>query len=86
MGSERHQLSHLRADARWCEFREVATNRIPGSHTIRVYECACGIPLRMIDQDEHAAPLSGETEGVSTAGASGPGGSAAGDRESPSGS
>lgn len=52
MASERHQLSHLRADARWCEFREVATNRIPGSHTIRVYECACGIPLRMVDPDE----------------------------------
>ena len=61
MTSERHQLSHLRADARWCEFREVATNRIPGSHTIRVYECACGIPLRMLDPDP---PLPPEPPGV----------------------
>jgi len=73
MAAERHQLSHLRADARWCEFREVATNRIPGSHTIRVYECACGIPLRMVETDEPAPQLPQETAGAP----------AAGDQESP---
>lgn len=65
MASERHQLSHLRADARWCEFREVATNRIPGSHTIRVYECACGIPLRMLDPDPPLPAAPPEMEGES---------------------
>ena len=41
-------LSHLREDARWCVFREVASNTIPGDRTIVVYECECRIAIRLI--------------------------------------
>ena len=45
-------LSHLREDARWCVFREVATNTIPGDRTIVVYECECRIAIRLIESDD----------------------------------
>lgn len=47
-------LSHLREDARWCVFREVASNTIPGDRTIVVYECECRIAIRLIDSEPRA--------------------------------
>jgi hypothetical protein len=44
-------LSHLREDARWCVFREVASNTIPGDRTIVVYECECRIAIRLIETE-----------------------------------
>ena len=55
MSIERQQLSHLRADARWCTFREVAANRVPGSRTIRVFECECGVAIRQVEFEDVAA-------------------------------
>jgi hypothetical protein len=48
-------LSHLRGDARWCVFREVASNTIPGDRTIVVYECECRIAIRLIETE--SSPL-----------------------------
>ena len=48
-------LSHLREDARWCVFREVAANTIPGDKTIVVFECECRIAIRLIETDARAA-------------------------------
>ena len=48
-------LSHLREDARWCVFREVASNTIPGDRTIVVYECECRIAIRLIETEAPAA-------------------------------
>jgi hypothetical protein len=47
-------LSHLREDARWCAFREVASNTIPGDRTIVVYECECRIAIRLIETEPRA--------------------------------
>jgi hypothetical protein len=47
-------LSHLREDARWCVFREVASNTIPGDRTIVVYECECRIAIRLIETEPRA--------------------------------
>jgi hypothetical protein len=47
-------LSHLREDARWCVFREVASNTIPGDRTIVVYECECRIAIRLIESEPRA--------------------------------
>jgi hypothetical protein len=47
---ERRELSHLRADARWCVFREVAVNVVPDGRTIRVFDCECGLAIRLIEQ------------------------------------
>ena len=47
-------LSHLREDARWCVFREVASNTIPGDRTIGVYECECRIAIRLIETEPRA--------------------------------
>ena len=44
-------LSHLREDARWCVFREVAANTIPGDKTIVVFECECRIAIRLIETE-----------------------------------
>lgn len=46
------QLAHLRDDARWCVFREVATNVIPGDRRIVVFECECRIALRLVEEFE----------------------------------
>lgn len=50
-------LSHLREDARWCVFREVASNTIPGDRTIVVYECECRIAIRLIETEPSSLPL-----------------------------
>jgi hypothetical protein len=47
-------LSHLREDARWCVFREVAANTIPGDKTITVFECECRIAMRLIESEPGA--------------------------------
>ena len=48
-------LSHLREDARWCVFREVAANTIPGDKTIVVFECECRIAIRLIESEIRSA-------------------------------
>ena len=48
-------LSHLREDARWCVFREVASNTIPGEKTIIVLECECRMAIRMIESEARPA-------------------------------
>jgi hypothetical protein len=51
-------LSHLREDARWCVFREVASNTIPDDRTIVVYECECRIAIRLIESEPRAPDAS----------------------------
>jgi hypothetical protein len=62
-------LSHLREDARWCVFREVASNTIPGDRTIVVYECECRIAIRLIETDAQAPMVDPDVESVSASGA-----------------
>lgn len=65
-------LSHLREDARWCVFREVASNTIPGDRTIVVYECECRIAIRLIETEPPPLGLGPDAETVPAAGVATP--------------
>ncbi len=65
-------LSHLREDARWCVFREVASNTIPGDRTIVVYECECRIAIRLIETEPPPLGLGSDVETVPAAGVATP--------------